>query len=54
MYSDPSSAKTLKDLIPYRLDTLDVCVLHYSCLTAAAQLLPALSVYMEFDFDNYR
>ena len=32
IYSDPSLAKTLKELSPYRLDTLDACVLRGSCL----------------------
>lgn len=31
------------------LDTLDACVLHSSCVAAAARLLSALSVHMEVD-----
>ena len=44
---------SIREHHPVWLSTLDAWLLRDSCPAAAARLLPALSVYMEFDFDHY-
>lgn len=45
---------SLKPEVLFRLATLDACVMLGGCVAAAARLLSALSVCMEFDYDNNR